>query len=113
MDVSGAFEKYQDYVDADPNSVKEANGRALSFKSAFSTLDDVDDVFTSGSLARKTHKAPIHDVDVVIVYKQADYPGWGRDGTSAKEALDYTREKVNGLLGATHGSHERLMRLHR
>lgn len=111
MNVTDAFNAYQSYVDADPTAVKEARHRGSLFKSAFTGLADVDEVFTSGSLARKTHKDPINDVDVVIVYNESDHPDWGQAGDSAKAALDYTRVKVNELLGATRGSHDHLVRL--
>lgn len=113
MNVSEAFEKYQSHVDADPAAVAEAHSRARAFKEAFEGEPDVSDVFTSGSLARKTHKDPIHDVDVVIVYNKADHPDWGHPGDSAEAALDATRAKVNELVGATNGSHAHLVRLAR
>jgi len=113
VNVSDAFAKYQWYVDAGPAQVKEARERAASFKGAFNTLTDVDEVFMSGSLARKTHKDPIHDVDVVIIYNEVDHPGWGDAGDSAEDALNYTREKVNALLGATNGTYDQLVRLAR
>lgn len=113
MNVSEAFSGYQSHVDADPASVKEARRRGHAFKGAFEALGEVDEVFISGSLARKTHKKPINDVDVVIVYSSDAHPDWGQAGDSAEEALKYTGAKVNELLGATNGTYERLVRLAR
>ena len=113
MNVSDAFGHYQSYVDADPASVKEARSRGNAFKSAFENLDEVVEVFISGSLARKTHKKPINDVDVVIVYDRDWHPDWGQAGTCAEDALKYTSAKINELLGATNGTHEQLVRLAR
>lgn len=113
MNVNDAFAQYQSYVDADPASVKEARRRGLAFKSAFEKLDEVDEVFISGSLARKTHRKPINDVDVVVVYDRDAHPDWGQFGSSAEDALKYTGAKVNELLGATNGTHEQLVRLAR
>lgn len=111
MNVAEAFATYQLHVDADPAAVKEARSRARTFKDAFEGEPDVPDVFTSGSLARKTHKDPIHDVDVVIIYNKADHPEWGEPGDSAEAALDATRARVNELLGATSGTYAHLVRL--
>lgn len=113
MNVSDAFGRYQSYVDADPESVKEARRRGHVFKGAFEKLDEVHEVFISGSLARKTHRKPINDVDVVIVYDRDAHPDWGQPGASGEDALKYTSAKVNELLGATNGTHERLVRLAR
>lgn len=113
MNVSDAFGRYQLYVDADPESVKEARRRGQAFKGAFEKLDEVDEVFVSGSLARKTHRKPINDVDVVIVFDRDAHPGWGQPGTSAEDALKYTGAQVNELLGATNGTYELLVRLAR
>lgn len=113
MNVNEAFDRYQHYVDADPADVKEALRRGRAFKTAFEELDEVDEVFISGSLARKTHRKPINDVDIVIVYNREAQPHWGQPGTSAEDALSDTGIKVNELLGATNGTHERLVRLAR
>ncbi|EGD44060.1 hypothetical protein NBCG_01648 [Nocardioidaceae bacterium Broad-1] len=113
MNVSDAFGRYQSHVDADPASVTEGRRRGNLFKSAFEGLDDVQEVFISGSLARKTHKKPINDVDVVIVFNRDAHLDWGQPGTSAGDALQYTGAKVNELLGATNGAHDQLVRLAR
>lgn len=113
MNVNEAFDRYQHYVDADPADVKEARRRGRAFKTAFEELDEVDEVFISGSLARKTHKAPINDVDVVIAFRRDARSQWGQPGTSAEEALSETGDMVNELLGATNGTHEQLVRLAR
>lgn len=113
MNVSDAFDRFQHYVDADPEAVKEARRRGGAFKTAFEELEEVDEVFISGSLARKTHKAPINDVDVVIVFRREARSEWGQPGTSAEEALSETSGMVNELLGATNGAHEHLVRLAR
>lgn len=113
MGVTEAFKTFQGVVNADPEQVVEARARRDVFKSAFSGEDDVDEVFASGSLARGTHKDPIHDVDVVIVFDADQHPDWGTPGGSAEEALDSTRARVNALLGATNGSHAQVVRLAR
>ena len=69
------------------------------------------EVIPSGSLARGTHKDPIQDVDVIIIYDTSHHPEWGQPGASAADALDHTRFLVNSLLGATNGTHEKAVRL--
>ncbi|SFT55107.1 nucleotidyltransferase [Arthrobacter sp. ov118] len=111
MSVTDAFNEFQGIVNADVQQVKEARSRRDLFKDAFILESDVDEVISSGSLARGTHKDPIHDVDVVIVYDGAKHPDWGGPGSSAEDALHHTRSRVNSLLGATNGTFDKAVRL--
>lgn len=111
MSVADAFNEFQGIVNADPEHVKEARSRRDLFRDAFLSEGDVDEVVASGSLARGTHKDPIHDVDVVIVYDDVQHPEWGEPGSSAEDALDHTRKRVNALLGATNGTFDNAVRL--
>jgi predicted nucleotidyltransferase len=86
VSVTDAFNEFQSIVNADVEQVKEARSRRDLFKDAFILESDVDEVISSGSLARGTHKDPIHDVDVVIVYDGAQHPEWGEPGPSAEDA---------------------------
>ncbi|WP_112141081.1 SMODS domain-containing nucleotidyltransferase [Glycomyces dulcitolivorans] len=113
MNVTDAFRAFQSTVNVDMDEVKEARRRRDLFKEAFDAEPDVVEVVPSGSLARGTHKDPIHDVDVVLVFDSDLHPGWGKPGASAEDALDYTRDRINKLLGATNGSHEQVVRLAR
>lgn len=113
MGLEKAFDDFQKTVDADPKQVVLARERRDIFKKAFGSEDDVTDVFGSGSLRRSTQLKPIHDVDLVIEYKQDEHPDWGQAGYSAETALDYVRGRVNTLLGATNGSVDHLVRLAR
>lgn len=113
MSVSDAFAKFQKTVNAEPDAVSEARRRRDLFRGAFGQEADVHEVVPSGSLARGTQKDPIHDVDLVIVFDDEDHPDWGTPGSSAEDALNYTRGKVNELLGATHGSYDQVVRLAR
>lgn len=110
MSVTDAFNQFQGMANADVDQVKEARSRRDLFKDAFLLEGDVNEVIASGSLARGTHKDPIHDVDVVIVYDGAQHPEWGEPGSSAEEALDHTRTRVNVLLGATNGTFDKAVR---
>lgn len=113
MSVTDAFTTFQGVVNADVEHVREARARRDLFKSAFTSEGDVNEVVASGSLARGTHKDPIHDVDVIIVFDDAQHAEWGEPGSSAEDALDYTRKRVNALLGITNGSFDRAVRLAR
>ena len=70
----------------------------------------MDTVRPSGSLARGTHKVPIHDVDLVCVFDAEAHPDWGQSGSSAAEALEHTRNVVRRTLG-TSGTHFQDVRL--
>jgi hypothetical protein len=111
MKVTEALDEYQATVNAEPDSVREARRRRDLFRDALTDCDDVNGVKPSGSLARGTQKAPIHDVDLIIEYDASVHPGWGNNGDSAAEALDHTSALVNQTLGAANGTHAREVRL--
>lgn len=102
--VSRAFELFQTVVNTDPDELKEARRRRDLFDDAFCGQPDVKEVFCSGSLRRKTHKDPIHDVDNVVVYNTGSRPSWGTPGPSAKAALDEVAGTVDRLLGVDGGT---------
>lgn len=100
--VEAAFETFQIEVDADPDLVAVARARRLIFRDAFLGEADVSEFVYSGSLARKTQRDPMNDVDVIVVYNAAHHPDWGVDGDgSAKAALEHTRGRVRELLSAS------------
>ena len=111
MSVFDAFEQYQQVVNAPKEAVISARERRKLFEDALGNRDDVLEVVSSGSLARGTHKDPIHDVDLIVVYDESAHPDWGIAGASAADALGVTGATVNELLGATNGSHARAVRL--
>lgn len=111
MSVLDSFASFQTVVNADPDQVSEARRRRRVFEEALLSEPDVLEVVPSGSLARGTHKDPIHDVDLVVVYDPVAHPDWGAAGESAFEALDHARAAVNRLLGATSGTVNQLVRL--
>lgn len=100
MSVIDSFKSFQSVVNADPEAVKEARRRRRIFEGAFLAEDDVTEVVPSGSLARGTHKDPIHDVDIVVVFDPASHSGWGVSGASAEEALLHSQDLVRTLLGS-------------
>jgi hypothetical protein len=100
MDITRAFGELHQVADADPKQVKEGRRRRDLFRAAFCPEDDVDDVVPSGSLARRTQRDPINDVDVIVVYHQENHPDWGQVGASAGDALDHTAGRIRELLGS-------------
>jgi hypothetical protein len=111
LDLNQAFEQLQEEADADPGQVKEARRRRDLFRDAFEGEDDVVEVVASGSLARSTHRDPINDVDLIVVFDASVHPSWGADGDSAGEALEFTKERVRSLLGASEGTFDQVVRL--
>jgi hypothetical protein len=78
--LTEAFDEFQKTVDAERNQVVLARDRRDTFKKAFGAETDVTEVFGSGPLRRSTQIRPVHDVDLVIVYRQEDHPDWvGRE----------------------------------
>lgn len=110
MGVEKAFDDFQKIVNADKEHVDLARERRDIFKRALRGEPDVEEVFGSGSLARSTQLDPVHDVDLVVVYRDGDHPDWGQPGESAGEALEYTRGRVTDLLGQTNGKVDKLVR---
>lgn len=102
--VARAFELFQRVVNTDPDELKEARRRRDLFDEAFEDEPDVVEVFCSGSLGRKTHKDPIHDVDSVVVFAPGSRPGWGAAGPSAQAALEEVAASTMRLLGAVGGT---------
>lgn len=109
--VLDAFDEFRKAVDADPDAVTEARRRRGLFRDALLEYDDILEIVPSGSLARGTHKDPIHDVDLIAVFDAAAHANWGSDGGSAQESLSVTGSRVNQKLGATNGTFARAVRL--
>ena len=99
-----AFDTHQSVVNAELDSVREARRRRNFFCDAFSKQPDVAETIPSGSLARGTQRDPIHDVDLIIVYRPEDHPDWDTGHGSAKAALEYIRGQVTDLLGVSAGT---------
>ena len=101
MTPETAFKEYQSTVNADPDQLAEARLRRDAFVSALEAEDDTDRARAIGSLARKTQKAPLNDVDVVVVYDAEDHPDWGGNAVNATaaDALVHTADRIKALLG--------------
>lgn len=106
-----AFNTHQTVVNAAPESVQEARRRRNVVCDAFGKQPDVAETIPSGSLARGTQRDPIHDVDLIIVFRQKDHPDWDTGNGSAEAALEYVRSQVTDLLGVTAGTFAQEVRL--
>jgi predicted nucleotidyltransferase len=106
-----AFNTHQTVVNAAPESVQEARRRRNFVCDAFGKQSDVAETIPSGSLARGTQRDPIHDVDLIIVFRQDDHPDWDTGNGSAEAALEYVRSQVTDLLGVTAGTFAQEVRL--
>ncbi len=103
MSVESGFDDLQQDVDADVDAVHEARRRRDVFRTALGGLDEVKEVIPSGSLARGTHKDPIHDVDLIVVFRDDAHPEWHSGDESddtADEALEHTRGRIKELIGS-------------
>lgn len=105
MKPATAFDTFQTAVNADPEQLAEARRRRDVVLQSMASQGDTDsaDCFVSGSLARKTQRGFIHDVDLVIAYEASEHPTWGSSGNSAEAALEHARSQIKAALG-TQGS---------
>src|SRR5690242_10902904 len=99
MTIEQAFAALQTAVNADPKIVDRARQRRNAFRGALEGDPDVDRTLASGSFARGTEIEPLKDVDLIVVYKHGEHPGWGQAGGSATEALEHLRGRVTDVLG--------------
>lgn len=99
MSVSSGFDALQAAANAVAEAVEEARRRRDVFTGALEGLPDVTAVIPSGSFARRTHKEPIHDVDLLVVFDGEQHTDWVQPGPSAQEALEHTRSETKRLLG--------------
>jgi predicted nucleotidyltransferase len=70
MSIGSGFDSLQTTVNVPPDALSEARRRRDLFRTHLVKESDVSEVRASGSLARGTHKDPINDVDVVVVFDE-------------------------------------------
>lgn len=99
MSIDSGFNEMQTTVNVDPGDLTEARRRRDLLKT-LKSAEDVKEVRPSGSLARGTHKDPINDVDMVVVFDPTQHDDWGSAGSSAEEALEHVRSLVKKQLGS-------------
>lgn len=96
MSIESGFDDLQSSANATAEAVKAARKRRDVFRTVLTGAEDVVEVVPSGSVSRGTHKDPIHDVDLLVIFDHEQHPEWGLDGPSAEDALEYTRDLVKG-----------------
>lgn len=101
MSVESGFDTLQTTVNVPPDDLEEARRRRNLFCTELAKEADVVEVRPSGSLARGTHKDPINDVDIVVVYDAAAHPAWNQPGDSPDDALEHARRAVVRRLGSS------------
>ena len=100
MSVESGFNSLQTTVNVDIDDLAEARRRRNAFCDELVKEDDVIEVRPSGSLARGTHKDPVNDVDLVVVFDAAAHPDWNQPGPSAEAALAHLQDAVRRRLGS-------------
>jgi hypothetical protein len=98
MSVESGFNSLQTTVNVDADDLAEARRRRNVFCAELLKEDDILEVRPSGSLARGTHKDPVHDVDLVVVFDAAKHPDWNQPGRSADTALAHLQDAVRRRL---------------
>ncbi len=112
MSVESGFDTMQAAVNVDPDDLGEARRRRNVFRDELVKETDVVEVRPSGSLARGTHKDPVNDVDLVVVFDSTAHPSWNQPGSSAEAALEHLRCAVTRRLGASGINDVRMTRIH-
>ena len=86
MESDEEFAAFGRAIQSDPIGVLMAKWRRDVFIRKLERLPDVDEVIASGSLARDTYIGPVHDVDLIVVFKSEPHPDYGIKGKSALAA---------------------------
>ena len=97
MSVSSGFDAVQLVANASPASVALGRQYRDLFRDTLKTEPDVMAVVASGSFARRTHKDPIHDIDLLVIFDPDRHPDWLEPGPSAEAALEHTRGLVRPI----------------
>jgi hypothetical protein len=109
-DSDSAFRDFAHAIETDPFDLLLAKWRREVFTTALRKLPGVAEVIPSGSLARGTQVGPIHDLDLIVVFRKSHHPQWGQGGASAAEALEHLRAGIEEGLGAGRGPASRVVR---
>lgn len=94
--VEQEFHNFAREIQTDPLMVLLAKWRRSQFVDALKNRPDVAEIIPSGSLARGTHVGRIHDVDLIVVFKEDMHPDWKGSG-SARQSLEH----LQGMIGET------------
>jgi len=105
MESDDEFAAFSQKIKSDPIGVLLAKWRRDAFIRKLKQLPDVEDVIASGSLARETQIGPVHDVDLIVVFKKEQHPDYGnkdKSAAAAKSAADAITHLEDKLLEQLH-----------
>jgi hypothetical protein len=94
MESDDGFRSFSRAIETDPIGVLLAKWRRDVFIGKLKQLPDVADVIPSGSLARGTQIGPVHDVDLIVVFKRSEHPDYGSGRESAQDAMTHLENKL-------------------
>jgi hypothetical protein len=94
MESDGGFRSYSHAIESDPIGVLLAKWRRDAFIAKLKQLPDVADVIPSGSLVRGTQIGPVHDVDLIVVFKRSEHPDYGSGRESAQAAMAHLENRL-------------------
>ena len=103
MNSDEAFRQFGRAIETDPLDVLLARWRRDTFAAALRRLPGVVEVIYSGSLARGTQVGPIHDIDLIVVFEESEYPDWDSGAASAHAALVTLEAGIRKELGGVTG----------
>jgi len=94
MESDNGFRSYSHAIESDPIGVLLAKWRRDAFIGKLKQMPDVDDVIPSGSLAHGTQIGPVHDVDLIVVFKRSEHPDYGSGRDSAHAAMTHLENQL-------------------
>jgi len=110
MESDDGFQSYSKAIESDPIGVLLAKWRRDAFIAKLKQLPDVAEVIPSGSLARGTQIGPVHDVDLIVVYKPSEQPDYGSGRESAQAAMEHLQGELLEQLHPWRGTEPGLLR---
>lgn len=109
MESDDGFRSYSKAIESDPIGVLLAKWRRDGFIAKLKQLPDVAEVIPSGSLARGTQIGPVHDVDLIVVFKPSEHPDYGSGRESAQAAMEHLQGELGEQLHPWRGAEPGLL----
>jgi hypothetical protein len=109
MESDDGFRSFSQAIESDPIGVLLAKWRRDAFIAKLKKLPDVAEVIPSGSLARGTQIGPVHDVDLIVVFKRSEHPDYGSGRDSAQAAMTHLQEGLREQLHPWRGAEPGLL----
>jgi Nucleotidyltransferase domain len=109
MESDDGFRSFSHAIESDPIGVLLAKWRRDAFIAKLKRLPDVAEVIPSGSLAHGTHIGPVHDVDLIVVFKSSEQPDYGSGRDSAQAAMEHLQDGLREQLHPWRGAEPALL----